>query len=200
MALTRSLLKGMGLTDEQVSSIIEAHTETVDGLKAERDRYKEQAAKLDDVQKELDKVKGGENWKDKYEAERKAFADYKTEVSNKETLREVKAAYRKLLTANNVGESHIDSILKVTDFGSMKLNADGKLENEAAAVEAIKKDWGGFITTTQTKGADVATPPAGSGKALSREQIYAKDEHGRYKLDAAQRQEQLAQLMQAEQS
>lgn len=199
MALTRSLLKGMGLTDEQVSSIIEAHTETVDGLKAERDRYKEQAAKLDDVQKELDKVKGGENWQDKYEAEHKAFADYKAEVSNKETLREVKAAFRKLLTDNNVGEKHIDSIMKVTDFSKKKLGADGKLENEAAEVESIKNDWGGFITTTQTKGADVSTPPANGTKTMTREQIYAKDDHGHYKLDAVQRQEQLAQLMQAEQ-
>ena len=33
MALTRKLLKGMGLTDEQVDTIIEAHTDTVDGLK-----------------------------------------------------------------------------------------------------------------------------------------------------------------------
>lgn len=32
MALTRKLLKGMGLTDEQVDTIIEAHTDTVDGL------------------------------------------------------------------------------------------------------------------------------------------------------------------------
>ena len=35
MALTRSMLKGMQLTDEQVSAIIDAHTETVDGLTTE---------------------------------------------------------------------------------------------------------------------------------------------------------------------
>ena len=35
MALTRTLLKGMGLTEEQAGTIIEAHTETVDGLKAD---------------------------------------------------------------------------------------------------------------------------------------------------------------------
>ena len=33
MALSRKSLKAMGLTDEQVDSIIEMHTETVDGLK-----------------------------------------------------------------------------------------------------------------------------------------------------------------------
>ncbi len=33
MSITRKLLKGMGLTEEQVETIIEMHTETVNGLK-----------------------------------------------------------------------------------------------------------------------------------------------------------------------
>lgn len=54
MALTRKLLKGMGLTDEQVDTIIEAHTDTVDGLKADVGKYKSDAEKLPDVQKQLE--------------------------------------------------------------------------------------------------------------------------------------------------
>ena len=54
MALTRKLLKGMGLTDEQVDTIIEAHTDTVDGLKADVSKYKSDAEKLPGVQKQLD--------------------------------------------------------------------------------------------------------------------------------------------------
>ena len=57
MALTRKLLKGMGLTDEQVDTIIEAHTDTVDGLKADISRYKADAEQLPNVQKELDTAK-----------------------------------------------------------------------------------------------------------------------------------------------
>lgn len=57
MSITRKLLKGMGLTDEQVDTIIEAHTETVDGLKADVSRYKADAGKLAGVQKELDDLK-----------------------------------------------------------------------------------------------------------------------------------------------
>lgn len=198
MALTRAYLKGMGLNDEQISSIIEAHSETVDGLKAERDKFKADAAKLADVQKELDDLKG-QDWKTKYESERKAFADYKTDIASKETQGKVKAAFRQLLLDNHVGEKHIDSILKVTDFSGMRLGEDGKLADADKHAEAIKNDWGGFITTSQTKGADVATPPAGGGKMMSREEIYAKDDHGRYKLDASARQEQLAKLMTSEQ-
>ena len=52
MALTRKLLKGMGLTDEQVDTIIEAHSDTVDGLKEQVKTYKADAEKLPNIQKE----------------------------------------------------------------------------------------------------------------------------------------------------
>ena len=54
MAVSRAMLEGMGLTKEQASAIIEAHTETIDGLKKQRDEYKADADRLKDVQKELD--------------------------------------------------------------------------------------------------------------------------------------------------
>ena len=84
MALTRKLLKGMGLTDEQVDTIIEAHTDTVDGLKADIGRYKADAEKLPGIQKELDDLKkedadGG--YKAKYEKEKKDFQDFKDGVA-----------------------------------------------------------------------------------------------------------------------
>lgn len=39
MALTRKSLKAMGLTDEQVDGVIEAHTETVEALKNQHDNF-----------------------------------------------------------------------------------------------------------------------------------------------------------------
>ena len=57
MALTRKYLKALGIEDEKIEQIIEAHTETVDGLKNERDGFKASADKLAEVQKELDGLK-----------------------------------------------------------------------------------------------------------------------------------------------
>lgn len=37
MSVTRKLLKGMGLTEEQADTIIEAHTDTVEKLKQDTD-------------------------------------------------------------------------------------------------------------------------------------------------------------------
>lgn len=199
MSLTRSMLKGMGLTEEQVGAIIEEHANTVSGLKAEIERYKSDATKLSEVQKELDGLKSGnDDWKAKFEKEHKAFEDFKADAASKETLAKVRAAYRQLLTDSKVGEKHIDSILRVTDFGSMKLDKDGKLEGADKLTESIKADYSGFITSEGVQGAKVDTPPSGGAKQMTREQIYAKDDHGRYKLDATQRQTELAKLMTSE--
>ena len=110
MALTRKLLKGMGLTDEQVDTIIEAHTDTVDGLKGEITRYKTDAEALPNVQKELDKAKadleaaGKDSWKVKYDAVKEEFEGYKTAQTQKEAKAAKGSAYRELLKATGVSE------------------------------------------------------------------------------------------------
>lgn len=164
MALTRAMLKGMGLTDEQVSAIIEEHTSVTSGLKDQIKEYKEDAEKLPGVQKELDDLKKDveeNDWKGKYTKEHEDYEKYKTDVADKEKSAKLKSAYTKLLNECKVGEKHIDSILRVTDFKDMKLTDDGSLEGADKLKEQIATDWSGFITSIDTKPAGVETPPAG---------------------------------------
>lgn len=157
MALTRKFLKAVGLTDEQVDSVIEAHTETVNGLTADRDKYKTDAEKLPGVQKELDdlKAEGDGGYKKKYE-------DLVAENSAKETRKAKETAYRNLLKTAGMGEKYIDRVLKVTDIDALIMDGS-KIKDEATHIESVKKDWEEFISTTTTTGAETATPPA-SGK------------------------------------
>ena len=92
----------------------------------------------------------------------------------------VKSAYKSLLTEAKVGEKHIDSILRVTDFSAMKLDKDGKLNDSDKLTETIKKDWSGFITTQETKGSEPETPPnsnSGSGARTGRAKELAKQRY-----------------------
>lgn len=186
MALTRSMLKGMGLTEEQIGAIIDAHTETVNGLKADRDSYKAKADDLRDIEKKYEEL-SKDDWKSMYDKEHKEYEDFKKSISDKEKQTQIKSAYKRLLQDNKVGEKHIDAILRVTDFTKMKLDAEGKLENEEKLVDSIKADWSGFITTEQTKGAGVETPPNNShGNSMTRDQIMAiKDTSERQRAIAA---------------
>ena len=88
MAFTRKFLKALGLTEEQVDSVVEAHTETVDGLKSQMAGYKADAEKLEGVQRELDDLKakgGGEDYKSKYDSELADFEKYKNDQNANES-------------------------------------------------------------------------------------------------------------------
>ena len=161
MALKRSFLKSMGLTDEQISAIIEAHTETVDGLKADIERYKGDAEKLPTVQKELDDLKaaGDGGYKEKYEKEHKAFEDFKTEQTAKETRQAKETAYRELLKAASVSEKRIPAILKVTDLNGIEMDGD-KIKDADKHTQTVKTEWAEFVESGNTTGANTITPPA----------------------------------------
>lgn len=199
MAITRRLLKSMGIEDDKIEQIIEAHAETVNGLKDERDTYKASAEKLEAVQKELDALKAnsGDDWKDKYDTLKKTFDDFKTETVNREKADKIKAAYTELLKAANVDSKRIDAILKITDWTDKKLDENGKLVDESKLTDSIKSEWGAFIQTTGTKGSEVETPPKTNTPTMTRADIYAKDEHGRYKLSTAERQAAIMQQLTA---
>ena len=164
MALTRSMLKGMGLTEEQVSAIIDEHTNVTSALKDDIKKYKDDAEKLAEVQKELDELKTGQgDWEKKYNDEHKAFETYKSDIAAKETMNSIKSAYKKLLTDCKVGDKHINSIIGVTDFSEMKLDKDGNLEGLDDLRKVITDKWSGFISSEGTKGADVDNPPGDDG-------------------------------------
>lgn len=194
MAVTRKFLEAMGLDDSKISAIIEEHDKTVSGLKELRDKYKADADKLAEVQKKLDEAtaNNGDDWKTKYETLNKTFNDYKTETANRERSEKVKAAYTQLLKDANVDNKRIDAILKITDLSDKQLDENGKFTDSGNMLKAIKDEWSAFIQTTGTKGTPVETPPENHGGAtMTRADIYAKDERGRYKMSTAERQKAL---------
>ena len=165
MALTRKLLKGMGLTDEQVDTIIEAHTDTVDGLKADVSKYKTDAEKLSDVQKELDelKAKGDDGWKEKYDNLKGEFDKYKTDVQEKETHNKKVEAYKSILKDANLSEKGIEKAIKYAEWDKIELGEDGKLKGANDHIKAVREEWAEYVTTTTTTGAKTSTPPANNG-------------------------------------
>ena len=172
MAFTRKMLKAMGIEDEKIDQIIDAHSETVDALKADRDAYKEDAAKLAAVQKELDelKAKGDDGYKAKYEAEKAAHDALKADIAAKETKKAKTDAYRELLKGANIDEKRIATILRAEapTIDKIELDADGKIKNAEQYTESIKSDWADFIVTQSAKGTNTATPPANGGAATTK--------------------------------
>lgn len=172
MGFSRKMLKAMNIEEDKIEQIIDAHSETVDALKADRDAYKEDAAKLAAVQKELDelKAKGDDGYKAKYEAEKAAHDALKADIAAKETKQAKTDAYRELLKGANIDEKRIATILRAEapTIDKIELDADGKIKNAEQYTESIKSDWADFIVTQSAKGTNTATPPANGGAASTK--------------------------------
>lgn len=168
MALTRKLLAAMGIEADKVEEIIQAHTETVNGLKDEAAKYKGDAEKLPEVQKELDKLKeaakdGGKNpFEVKYNALKEEFEAYKGEIAAKEAKGRKDAAYKALLKEAGVSEKRIEAVLRVSDVDSLEFDDGGKVKNHDDLITGIKGEWADFIETKDTVGASTPTPPSPS--------------------------------------
>ena len=190
MALTRKMLSAMGIDDEKQDEIINAHIEVVNALKEERDNYKSESKKAEKLQKELDdlqeSMKNGERspYKVKYEAKveeydnlKKAFDDYKADVSAKELDAKKATAYKELLKGAGVSEKRIDSIIRVTDLKKIDLDDEGKIKDSDKLSKDIKDEWSDFIVTESKQGANVSNPPAntGGGKKSKEEIMAIKD-------------------------
>lgn len=173
MALTRRMLKALGIEDEKADEIIAAHTESTDALKQQRDDWKAKAeAKANEPSTEQ-KPKDPEStdeYKAKYDAEKKAFEDYKAGIEAEKAEAEKRAKYRELIEKAGVDSKRIDAVLKISDLSGVTVK-DGAIENAEKLVEGIKADFKEFIPVVTTEGASVAKPPLGGGGAVTKEQF-----------------------------
>lgn len=167
MALTRKYLKALEIDEDKIEQIIEAHTEVTDALKADREKYKAEASRLPDVQKELDEIKAekakADPYKEKYEKEHEAFEAFKKDIELKQVKQQKVEAYKALLKESNISDQYFDTILNVTIFDDLELDEEGKIKEAEKVAEDIKTKYPGFIVTKSTEGAGTENPPSNTG-------------------------------------
>ena len=175
MALTRKLLKGMGLTDEQVDTIIEAHTDTVDGLKEQVKAYKADAEKLPNVQKELDDLKaaGDGGWEEKAKDFEKKYNDLVAENKNKETKAAKESAAKAFFESKGITGNSLEIAMRGSSAEIAALDLDGEKIKDSSALDAlVNGTFKALVSTTTTKGANIPNPPVTTpNKAYSADDI-----------------------------
>lgn len=164
MAMTRKFLKAMGIEEEKIEQIIEAHTETVNALKEERDRFKGDAEKLPTVQKELNdlKAKGDDGWKEKHDKVKKEYDDYKNEVTAKESKAIKEKAVRAFYEEKGITGKNLEIAMRGSRAEIDGIEMDGdKIKDTASLTALVEGDFSALVSTTTKKGAKTATPPGG---------------------------------------
>ena len=184
MALTRKQLSAMGIEAEKIEQIIEAHTETVSGLKDEMAKLegqladaKAEAGKLTDVQKELDTLKAqvakdekAREGKD-YDALKQEFEDYKADVKRNAEHAAKEEAYKFILKDAGIPERHFAKILKYSDVDGVELDDKGEITTKKEILKAVKEEWSDHIPTEETHGAERHDPLKGGKPTKTKEDI-----------------------------
>lgn len=201
MSLTRKFLSALGIEADKIDQIIDAHTEVLESIKSERDKYKAQidegkndsdakAKELADARKELEDLKKqveaeakereGKDY-DKLKAE---FDNYKAEQEAKQVKSAKETALKELLADMKMSEKGSKQVLKWMGVSSIELDENGKIKDAAALRKSIKEDWSDYIQTDGAQGAETANPPEsnGNGNTKTKEEIFAiKDSKERQK-------------------
>lgn len=170
-SLTRKLLKSLGLSDEVIETIIEAHTDVTDALKQERDGYKTKAEAVTALEQECDSLKDQLAKAGDAAKVQADFDAYKAQVESDRLDDQKAAAVRKALKAAGVQrESFEKLLLQGVDLDKVELDGNS-VKDADALIAPLKESYAECFAVTQTKGVPPVNPPAGAPQKLTREQI-----------------------------
>lgn len=175
MALTRKFLKALGIEEDKIDEIINAHGETVSALKDEIETAKQGANDLAAITKERD------SYKQRVEALEKASGDaakvqaeydaYKKQVETDKANAGKKALVKKALEAAGANPAAIDLMLGTVDLSTVEMDGE-KLKDEKAVLKPIREAHAGLFGTVKNQGTPPTNPPIGGGSgAKTRNEI-----------------------------
>ena len=148
MSLSRTDLKLIGLNDDQIESVIAAHSETVSALKqkyseleAKYSSVKENADRLPSVQKELDDLRK-EDYKGKYD---NLFASVEKGKARAAKETAVKAYYE----GKNIRGQNLTIAMRGTDFDALQLDESGNLADTASLDALVDGDFRPLVTSAR---------------------------------------------------
>lgn len=181
MALSRKFLAALGIEADKIDEIVNAHSETVEALKEERDQFKEKAEKYDKVQsdleaanKKIEDLSKDDAYKVKYDALKEDFDEYKKGIETEKSNNSKTAAYKNLLKEIGISEKRIDAVARLVELDKIKLDKDGKIEGSEDLKKSLSEEWADFIVKDGKEGADTSTPPDNKGGSRkTREEIMA---------------------------
>ena len=155
MSLTRAYLKSLGLEEEKISSIIEAHSETVTAL---NQRYSELEARYTDARQSADQLPGlqreletmkKEDFRAKYESEKSAHEALRESLAKKESRAACEKAVRAYYIGKSIRGDNLTIAMRGTPLDDIKLGEDGTIADTAPLDALIKGDFKPLIQTDQ---------------------------------------------------
>ena len=183
MSLTRKSLKAMGLTDEQIDSVVEMHTETISGLKEKLDSVENNVETVEKLKVDVEKYKteledakktiaDGEKYKEMYENEKSEYEKYKNDITAKETQAAKESAVWNYLKDKGIPDKRKAAVMRgiKDEIANTELTEKGKIKNTKVFDDLIGENgvYYDFIPRTEIVGANPQVPPPNSNGKVTK--------------------------------
>ena len=179
MAFTREFIRkaakesGVELPKELEDALVQEHLSARDAYAAGQVK----TALEENKQDPAPAVKDTQEYKDL----KKEFEDYKDGITAKEAKAAKETAVRAYYESKGITGKALEVAMRGSgaEIDEVEIAEDGKIKDSKALDALVAGDFSGLVSTTTTKGAETATPPAGGGSTGKNEpntraaQLYA---------------------------
>lgn len=172
VAFTRKFLKALGMEEEKIEQIIDAHSEVTNALKEQIKEAEENASKLESKSKEYDELKKKADEYDSTASELKKikseYEKYKSDIESKETATAKEAAVKAYFESKKITGANLDIALRgcKDEIASVELK-DGKISDTSALDVLITGTYSGLISKEGVSGINVPNPPKNNPNSFS---------------------------------
>lgn len=157
----------MGLSDEQIDSIIEMHTEVTDSLKSKLKEAEDKVSDYDAIQKKLEayEAKGSDGYEEKFKKLQKDFDDYKADVTAKEAKAAREKAAKEYFEGKNITGANLSIAMRGArdEIGEIEFDDKGKIKDTSKLDALVKGEFASLVVTSSTRGAHTSAPPSNTG-------------------------------------
>ena len=160
-------------TEEIENRLVALHLGVVDPLKDDLTKYKADAEKLTNVQKQLDDLKaaGDGGYKEKYEKEHSDFEAYKSDITAKESKAAKEKAVRAYFESKNITGANLDLAMRGCGEEMAALELDGEKIKDTKALDALVDGTYKGLVSKQTVRFDTGARFNGGGKPMTKDEI-----------------------------
>ncbi len=173
----KDLLLEAGLNEDQVSNITKQigkefvtkeQYNKISGSKSEvENKITELEAELSNKSSELSKI---QNIKSDYDSLVTEYNNYKADIETKASNQTKSSKLQELFKNEGYNEKIIKHMIKDIDLSKLELNDDG-INYPEEQLNAIRSEYEGFKTVTETEGVEPSKPIASKPTNFTKEQI-----------------------------
>lgn len=144
--LTRKFLEALGVSENAITAIVEAHSDAMQEVISQRDEAQKIADSVPDLEKQLKTYKDG-NFEVKYNNEKAAHDALKNQIATEKAKSAKEAALKAYYEGKNIKGGNLTIAMRGTDLSKIEVDDEGKLKDTKDLDALVEGDYKTLVDT-----------------------------------------------------